>query len=538
MAAPRAWTEEEDDLLRSAVAEHGDGPGVWKTVAERIPGRTNKACRKRWLHSLSPTVKKTPWTSAEDALLLKYYAVHSPPRWSFIAKHILGRTDDACAKRYREALDPSLKREEWTPEEEALLLQLTTQLGSKWTQVGQAMGRSGLACRNRWRLLERKQRPKRRDHPADADPSHAYPVLHAPSFPSDPEFLLFPAHPLPSVPPLALPVCISSISSLSNALVHSSGMGQEYEPSSEVTASPSFLPPNSPHRDSTPYDSYVQPSPSPSPSPEYQAPEASTEARQEEDSCPRVAKRPRLRRLHGREQTRLSSHLPADVTRSILPYACGHSRCWPPRANPDPVSPACFTTAAELAEHRRIEHGDDPNTEGKPFRCALEGCGKGWKNINGIQYHLQISKAHFQQAIGRFNTAHPPSDPNSTMPKQPSAIANERTRPTMDPALPDSTEDANTAGSTAMTDLQHQNASPDNTTTSLPPADSSTTRAPPKRPYKRRPPKQLACPHEGCPNVYKQLTGLQYHLAHGHPSDLAQLDVVPPVLMRKVQGAV
>ncbi|KIJ37601.1 hypothetical protein M422DRAFT_177739, partial [Sphaerobolus stellatus SS14] len=89
------------------------------------------------------------WTKAEDELLLKYYAVYSPPRWSFIAKHIPGRTDDACSKRYREALDPALKRDGWTDEEDERLVMLAVQLGSRWTQVGQAMGRSGLACRNR-----------------------------------------------------------------------------------------------------------------------------------------------------------------------------------------------------------------------------------------------------------------------------------------------------------------------------------------------------------------------------------------------------
>lgn len=74
-----------------------------------------------------------------------------------IAKHISGRTDDACAKRYREALDPSIKQGEWTPEEDQRLLHEYRRWGGRWASVAQQLGRSGLGCRNRWRLLERKK---------------------------------------------------------------------------------------------------------------------------------------------------------------------------------------------------------------------------------------------------------------------------------------------------------------------------------------------------------------------------------------------
>lgn len=148
------WTEEEDNALRNAVEIHGECDR-WKTVSTYVPGRTNKACRKRWLHSLDPRLKKTAWTPAEDHLLTTLYSQHGS-KWSTIARQIPGRTDDACSKRYREALDPSLKKEEWTPEEDTQLAQIYAQLGSSWGQVGQALNRSGLACRNRWRLLQRK----------------------------------------------------------------------------------------------------------------------------------------------------------------------------------------------------------------------------------------------------------------------------------------------------------------------------------------------------------------------------------------------
>jgi myb proto-oncogene protein len=164
----RPWSAYEDLLLSKAVAE-SDGDADWKTIAQRVPGRTNKACRKvrfsdcrssspladhfippsqRWLHSLSPSIKKSAWSKEEDEKLMSLYT-HYGTKWSVIARHIPGRTDDACSKRYREALDPALKKDEWTEAEDAKLLQLYTQLGGKWVQVGQQLQRSSLGCRNR-----------------------------------------------------------------------------------------------------------------------------------------------------------------------------------------------------------------------------------------------------------------------------------------------------------------------------------------------------------------------------------------------------
>lgn len=93
-------------------------------------------------------MKKSAWTPEEDHLLLELYNVHST-KWAVIARHIPGRTDDACSKRYREALNPSLRRDEWSKEEDDKLLDAYSRLLGRWAQVGQELQRSGLACRNR-----------------------------------------------------------------------------------------------------------------------------------------------------------------------------------------------------------------------------------------------------------------------------------------------------------------------------------------------------------------------------------------------------
>lgn len=81
--------------------------------------------------------------------------------------------------------------------------------------------------------------------------------------------------------------------------------------------------------------------------------------------------------------------------------------------------------------------------------------------------------------------------------------------------------------------------------TSTPVNDSHSDESQPK------PRKIYPCPHPGCRNQYKQLSGLRYHLARvrlhsvcarimltysqGHPTELpVQLDIVPPSLARKV----
>lgn len=95
-----------------------------------------------------PTVKKTAWSKEEDDKLVMLVAKHGD-KWAAIARGIPGRTDDACSKRYREALDPVKKKTEWTDEEDRLLLEMYSDKGPNWKDIGKTLLRSGLSCRNR-----------------------------------------------------------------------------------------------------------------------------------------------------------------------------------------------------------------------------------------------------------------------------------------------------------------------------------------------------------------------------------------------------
>ncbi|KAJ1975320.1 hypothetical protein H4R35_003193 [Dimargaris xerosporica] len=153
-----AWTKEEDEALRQAVEEHGTAPEKWPLIAQAFPGRDNKSCRKRWTQSLRPDLRHGVWSKAEDNALRSAVQKHGH-KWSLVAREIQGRTDDQCAKRWREFLDPRIDRTNWTPEDDARLLKSVRDLGSQWQKIAQAYfpGRPGTHCRNRWRRLMRQK---------------------------------------------------------------------------------------------------------------------------------------------------------------------------------------------------------------------------------------------------------------------------------------------------------------------------------------------------------------------------------------------
>ena len=64
----QTWSEEEDHMVRSLVVSHGIKH--WSLIAASLHGRTGKQCRERWHNQLDPVIKKNHWTPEEDRILL------------------------------------------------------------------------------------------------------------------------------------------------------------------------------------------------------------------------------------------------------------------------------------------------------------------------------------------------------------------------------------------------------------------------------------------------------------------------------------
>uniref|UniRef100_A0A0D9V010 Uncharacterized protein n=1 Tax=Leersia perrieri TaxID=77586 RepID=A0A0D9V010_9ORYZ len=102
------WTVEEDAVLAGHVAAHGEGR--WNEVA-RAAGlrRTGKSCRLRWLNYLRPDVRRGDFSPQEQLLILELH-FRWGNRWSKIAQHMPGRTDNEIKNYWRTRVQKHAKQ--------------------------------------------------------------------------------------------------------------------------------------------------------------------------------------------------------------------------------------------------------------------------------------------------------------------------------------------------------------------------------------------------------------------------------------------
>jgi hypothetical protein len=150
------WKKEQDERLREGVAQIG--AKNWKQIsAEFLRGaRSEVQCLHRWTKVLQPGLKKGKWKDEEDAAILHCIA-EGMTNWTDIADQIPGRVGKQCRERWANHLDPTLKKGNWTKEEDEVLMGAQELIGNKWCEISKIMpGRSENAIKNRWNSTMRK----------------------------------------------------------------------------------------------------------------------------------------------------------------------------------------------------------------------------------------------------------------------------------------------------------------------------------------------------------------------------------------------
>jgi myb proto-oncogene protein len=59
---------------------------------------------------VNPNIRRDKWTEEEDAKLIELVKTFGVGRWAEIARNCDGRTDQQCMGRWRRHLDPSIRR--------------------------------------------------------------------------------------------------------------------------------------------------------------------------------------------------------------------------------------------------------------------------------------------------------------------------------------------------------------------------------------------------------------------------------------------
>ncbi|KAK6178685.1 hypothetical protein SNE40_011211 [Patella caerulea] len=102
------WRNTEDEILKAAVMKYGKNQ--WARIASLLHRKSSKQCKARWYEWLDPSIKKTEWSREEEEKLL-HLAKLMPTQWRTIAP-IIGRTAAQCLEHYEYLLDKAQNRDQ------------------------------------------------------------------------------------------------------------------------------------------------------------------------------------------------------------------------------------------------------------------------------------------------------------------------------------------------------------------------------------------------------------------------------------------
>ena len=94
------------------------------------PKKTKKSKKSKKI-----SVKKGQWSSQEDKLLEQWVKTNGPKNWEACGRFIQGRKGKQCREHWNNCLNPELKKGNWGPEEDFLIMFFYEKCNGSWKKI-------------------------------------------------------------------------------------------------------------------------------------------------------------------------------------------------------------------------------------------------------------------------------------------------------------------------------------------------------------------------------------------------------------------